>query len=148
MAMTVHCDIVSAEGEIFSGLVEMVIAHGALGDLGIALGHAPLITNLKPGPIRLIKQGGEAEVFYISGGFLEVQPNMVKVLCNVLPTWTKPPLRKPLRLPRRPCMNAAQNSITVLLPHVWPRLQLSCAPSSRSAKSSAVNPSSTCCAID
>ena len=82
MAMTVHCDIVSAEGEIFSGLVEMVIAHGALGDLGIALGHAPLITNLKPGPIRLIKQGGEAEVFYISGGFLEVQPNMVKVLAD------------------------------------------------------------------
>ena len=68
MAMTVHCDIVSAEGEIFSGQVEMVIAHGSLGDLGIALGHAPLITELKPGPIRLIKLGGEAEVFYISGG--------------------------------------------------------------------------------
>ena len=84
MAMTVHCDIVSAEGEIFSGLVEMVIAHGALGDLGIALGHAPLITSLKPGPIRLIKQGGEAEVFYISGGFLEVQPNMVKVLADTV----------------------------------------------------------------
>ena len=84
MAMTVHCDIVSAEAEIFSGLVEMVIAHGALGDLGIALGHAPLITNLKPGPIRLIKQGGEAEVFYISGGFLEVQPNMVKVLADTV----------------------------------------------------------------
>ncbi|NWA04082.1 F0F1 ATP synthase subunit epsilon [Pseudomonas gingeri] len=84
MAMTVHCDIVSAEGEIFSGLVEMVIAHGALGDLGVALGHAPLITNLKPGPIRLIKQGGETEVFYISGGFLEVQPNMVKVLADTV----------------------------------------------------------------
>ncbi|WP_123363598.1 F0F1 ATP synthase subunit epsilon, partial [Pseudomonas chlororaphis] len=66
------------------GLVEMVIAHGELGDLGIALGHAPLITNLKPGPIRLIKQGGEAEVFYISGGFLEVQPNMVKVLADTV----------------------------------------------------------------
>ncbi|EPL15688.1 F0F1 ATP synthase subunit epsilon [Pseudomonas sp. CF161] len=84
MAMTVHCDIVSAEGEIFSGLVEMVIAHGELGDLGIALGHAPLITNLKPGPIRLIKQGGDTEVFYISGGFLEVQPNMVKVLADTV----------------------------------------------------------------
>ena len=84
MAMTVHCDIVSAEGEIFSGLVEMVIAHGALGDLGIALGHAPLITNLKPGPIRLVKQGGEEEVYYISGGFLEVQPNMVKVLADTV----------------------------------------------------------------
>ena len=82
--MTVHCDIVSAEGEIFSGLVEMVIAHGSLGDLGIALGHAPLITELKPGLIRLIKQGGEAEVFYISGGYLEVQPNMVKVLADTV----------------------------------------------------------------
>jgi F-type H+-transporting ATPase subunit epsilon len=82
--MTVHCDIVSAEGEIFSGLVEMVVAHGNLGDLGIAPGHAPLITDLKPGPIRLIKQGGAAEVFYISGGFLEVQPNMVKVLADTV----------------------------------------------------------------
>ncbi|MHA6491817.1 F0F1 ATP synthase subunit epsilon [Pseudomonas borbori] len=84
MAMTVHCDIVSAEGEIFSGLVEMVIAHGNLGDIGIAPGHAPLITDLKPGPIRLVKQGGEAEVFYISGGFLEVQPNVVKVLADTV----------------------------------------------------------------
>ena len=84
MAMTVHCDIVSAEGEIFSGLVEMVIAHGNLGDLGIAPGHAPLITNLKPGPIRLVKLGGEAEVFYISGGFLEVQPSVVKVLADTV----------------------------------------------------------------
>ena len=62
----------------------MVIAHGSLGDLGIALGHAPLITELKPGPIRLIKLGGEAEVFYISGGYLEVQPNMVKVLADTV----------------------------------------------------------------
>jgi len=84
MAMTVHCDIVSAEGEIFSGLVEMVVAHGNLGDLGIAPGHAPLITNLKPGPITLTKQGGSQEVYYISGGFLEVQPNMVKVLADTV----------------------------------------------------------------
>ncbi|MBA4290275.1 MAG: F0F1 ATP synthase subunit epsilon [Pseudomonas sp.] len=84
MAMTVHCDIVSAEGEIFSGLVEMVIAHGNLGDLGITPGHAPLLTDLKPGPIRLIKQGGQAEVYYISGGFLEVQPNVVKVLADTV----------------------------------------------------------------
>ncbi|MBU0807009.1 MULTISPECIES: F0F1 ATP synthase subunit epsilon [Pseudomonas] len=84
MAMTVHCDIVSAEGEIFSGLVEMVIAHGNLGDIGIAPGHAPLITDLKPGPIRLVKLGGESEVFYISGGFLEVQPSMIKVLADTV----------------------------------------------------------------
>ncbi|WP_434628129.1 F0F1 ATP synthase subunit epsilon [Pseudomonas sp. Z6-14] len=84
MAMTVHCDIVSAEGEIFSGLVEFVVAHGELGDLGITMGHAPLITSLKPGPITLTKQGGDKEVFYISGGFLEVQPNMVKVLADTV----------------------------------------------------------------
>ena len=84
MAMTVHCDIVSAEGEIFSGLVEMVIAHGNLGDIGIAPGHAPLITDLKPGPIRLVKLGGETEVCYISGGFLEVQPSVVKVLADTV----------------------------------------------------------------
>ncbi|WOG28112.1 F0F1 ATP synthase subunit epsilon [Endozoicomonas sp. 8E] len=82
MAITVHCDIVSAEEEIFSGLVEMVIATGSLGDLGIAPGHTPLLTDLNPGPIRLITQGGEEEVFYISGGFLEVQPNQIKVLAD------------------------------------------------------------------
>ena len=82
MAMTVHCDIVSAEEELFSGLVEMVVAHGNQGDLGILMGHAPLLTDLKPGPVRVIKQGGEQEVFYISGGFLEVQPSMVKVLAD------------------------------------------------------------------
>ena len=84
MAMTVHCDIVSAEEELFSGLVEMVIAHGHLGDLGILPGHAPLLTDLKPGPVRVIKQGGEEDIFYISGGFIEVQPNMVKVLADTV----------------------------------------------------------------
>jgi len=82
MAISVHCDIVSAEGEIFSGLVENLIAHGNLGDLGIYPGHAPLITVLSPGPIRLTKSGGEEEIFYISGGVLEVQPSMVKVLAD------------------------------------------------------------------
>ena len=84
MAMSVHCDIVSAEEELFSGLVEMVIAHGHLGDLGILPGHAPLLTDLKPGPVRVIKQGGEEDIFYISGGFIEVQPNMVKVLADTV----------------------------------------------------------------
>lgn len=82
MAMTVHCDIVSAEEQLFSGLVEMVVAHGHLGDLGILPNHAPLLSDLKPGPVRVIKQGGEEEIFYISGGFIEVQPNMVKVLAD------------------------------------------------------------------
>ena len=82
MAITVHCDIVSAEEELFSGLVEMVVAHGHIGDLGVLPGHAPLLSTIKPGPVRVIKQGGKEEVFYISGGFIEVQPNMVKVLAD------------------------------------------------------------------
>ena len=82
MAMTVHCDIVSAEKAIFSGLVEMVVAHGSLGDLGIAPGHAPLLTELKPGPVRVTTQAGEEQIFYVSGGFLEVQPRTVTVLAD------------------------------------------------------------------
>jgi|SRR5690606_3190887 F-type H+-transporting ATPase subunit epsilon len=82
MALTVKCDIVSAERQIFSGLVEMVIATGSLGDIGIAYGHAPLLTGIKPGPVRLIKQGGEEEVFFISGGYLEVQPYHITVLAD------------------------------------------------------------------
>lgn len=82
MAMTIHCDIVSAEEEIFSGLVELLVAAGSQGDLGIEYGHAPLLTSLQPGPVRVIKQGGEEEVIYVSGGFLEVQPNVATVLAD------------------------------------------------------------------
>ena len=82
MAMTMHCDIVSAEKSIFSGLVEMVVAAGSLGDLGISPGHAPLLTALIPGPVKLILQNGEEEVFYVSGGFLEVQPGAVTLLSD------------------------------------------------------------------
>lgn len=82
MAMTMHCDIVSAEKSIFSGLVEMVIAAGSIGDLGIAPGHAPLLTGLKPGPVKLIKSDGEEEVFYVSGGYLEVQRGIVTLLTD------------------------------------------------------------------
>jgi F-type H+-transporting ATPase subunit epsilon len=82
MAMTVQCNIVSAEREIFAGLVEMVIVTGSLGDLGIAYGHAPLLTGVKPGPVRVIKQNGDEEVFYVSGGFLEVQPYQITVMAD------------------------------------------------------------------
>ena len=82
MAMTVHCDIVSAERQLFSGLVEIVVASGVEGDLGIMPGHAPLLTRLKPGPVRVKKQNGDEEVFYVSGGFLEVQPKLVTVLAD------------------------------------------------------------------
>lgn len=82
MAMTVHCDIVSAEEEIFSGLIEFVSVTGSLGDLGIYPGHAPLLTELKPGPVELRKQGGEQDIFYVSGGFIEVQPSKIIVLAD------------------------------------------------------------------
>jgi F-type H+-transporting ATPase subunit epsilon len=83
MAMTVHCDIVSAEKAIFSGLVEQIVANGSLGDLGVQYGHAPLLTALKPGPVRVQKQGGEEDIYYVSGGYLEVQPNVVTILADV-----------------------------------------------------------------
>lgn len=82
MAMTVHCDIVSAEQSLYSGLVEMIVAAGTEGDLGIMPGHAPLLTRLKPGPIRIIKQNGQEEIYYVTGGFLEVQPNLVTILAD------------------------------------------------------------------
>ena len=82
MPITIHCDIVSAEQEIFSGRVEMLVATGSLGELGISHGHSPLLTGLIPGPVRIIKQGGEEEIFYVSGGFLEVQPGVVSVLAD------------------------------------------------------------------
>ena len=82
MAMTIHCDIVSAEEAIFSGLVEMLVATGDVGELGVSYGHAPLLTALKPGPVRIVKQGGDEEVYYVSGGFLEVQPGGVSILAD------------------------------------------------------------------
>lgn len=82
MAATVHCSIVSAEEEIFSGLVEMVVATGTVGELGILPGHTPLLTGVKPGPVRLKLEGGGEEVFFASGGFLEVQPNAITILAD------------------------------------------------------------------
>jgi F-type H+-transporting ATPase subunit epsilon len=73
-------DIVSAERAIFSGEVEMVFASGALGELGIAPGHAPLLTSLKPGNIRALLPNKAEEVFFVSSGMLEVQPFIVTVL--------------------------------------------------------------------
>ncbi len=82
MAKTVKCEIVSAEEELFTGEVEMLIAAGTLGDLGIAPGHAPLLTQLAPGPVRLILKGNKEEIFYVSGGMLEVQPNCIIILAD------------------------------------------------------------------
>jgi F-type H+-transporting ATPase subunit epsilon len=82
MSMTIHCDIVSAEEEIFSGLIDMLVATGDLGELGVTYGHAPLLTSLKPGPVRIVTQDGEEHVYYVSGGFLEVQPGVVSILAD------------------------------------------------------------------
>jgi F-type H+-transporting ATPase subunit epsilon len=82
MAHTIKCKIVSAEKALYEGEVQMVIASGELGDLGITPGHAPLITSLKPGPVRLVFEGNEDDLFFVSGGFLEVIPSQVTVLAD------------------------------------------------------------------
>ena len=79
---TIQCDIVSAQEEIFSGKAAMVFATGVVGELGISPRHAPLITQLKPGPIRVQKPDGEEEFYFVGGGILEVQPHMVTVLAD------------------------------------------------------------------
>jgi F-type H+-transporting ATPase subunit epsilon len=79
---TIHVDIVSAEGEIFSGEAEMFFAPGADGDLGIAPRHAPLLTLLKPGEVRVKTPDGQEQHFFFGGGALEVQPAKVTVLAD------------------------------------------------------------------
>jgi len=82
MVKTIQCEIVSAQEAIFSGEATMVFATGTVGELGIAPRHAPLITQLKPGPVRVIKPGGEELFFFVGGGILEVQPHVVNVLAD------------------------------------------------------------------
>lgn len=82
MAISFHLDIVSAEAEIFSGLVEKLFITGSEGDMEIMHGHTPLLTTLKASPVWIIKQNGQEEVFYISGGMLEVQPNVTTILAD------------------------------------------------------------------
>jgi F-type H+-transporting ATPase subunit epsilon len=82
MTMTIHVDIVSAEREIFSGLAEMVFAPAELGEVGISPRHAPLITRLNPGEVRVKVNDNESYPFFISGGLLEVQPHLVTILAD------------------------------------------------------------------
>jgi F-type H+-transporting ATPase subunit epsilon len=79
---TMQVEIVSAEGEIFSGEATMVFAPAQMGDVGIAPRHAPLLTNLRPGDLRVETLEGEEKFFYVTGGVLEVQPHMVTVLAD------------------------------------------------------------------
>lgn len=82
MANSIQVDIVSAEGAIFSGLARMVIAPGAMGEVGILPAHSPLLTRLKPGEIRICPIEGEELFIYVSGGLLEVQPFAITVLAD------------------------------------------------------------------
>jgi F-type H+-transporting ATPase subunit epsilon len=79
---TIYIDIVSAEKEIFSGEVEMVFAPAIMGEIGIAPGHAALITQLAPGEVRVKHSEGNEEGFYVSGGMLEIQPKIVTILSD------------------------------------------------------------------
>lgn len=79
---TIHVDIVSAEGEIHSGDAAMVYAPAGMGEIGIAPRHAPLITTLKPGDVRIEDTDGKEHFFYITGGLIEVQPHLVTVLAD------------------------------------------------------------------
>ena len=82
MASTIHVDIVSAEAEIHSGEATMVVVTGEEGELGIAPRHAPLLTRIKPGQVRVMLPEGGEEFYYVSGGLLEVQPHVVTVLAD------------------------------------------------------------------
>ncbi|HHM04635.1 MAG TPA: F0F1 ATP synthase subunit epsilon [Gammaproteobacteria bacterium] len=82
MAMTIHVDIVSAEAEIFSGSAAMVFAPAVMGEVGIMPRHAPLLTRIKPGEVRVRKDDGSEEFFFVSGGMLEVQPHVVTILAD------------------------------------------------------------------
>ena len=79
---TFHLDIVSAEKSIFSGTVDSLVATGELGELGIAPGHAPLLTRLKPGTVKVTDHDGNVEHYYVSGGMLEVQPHVTTILAD------------------------------------------------------------------
>jgi len=82
MSNTIQCDIVSAHQKIFSGDAVMLIASGVAGELGITPRHAPLMTTLKPGPVRVLLPDGEESMFFVGGGILEVMPHLVTVLAD------------------------------------------------------------------
>lgn len=82
MALSFHLNIVSAEAEIFSGLIEKLFVSAVMGDMEVMHGHAALLTMLKAGPVWVVKQNGQEEVFYISGGMLEVQPTLTTLFAD------------------------------------------------------------------
>ena len=83
MSKTMKCDIVSAEKAIWSGQAAQVYATGVSGELGIYPRHTPLITQIKPGPVRVVDEGGDEQFFFCGGGIIEVQPHIVTVLADI-----------------------------------------------------------------
>jgi len=79
---TIKVDVVSAESEIFRGTAKLVVVSGEMGELGIAPRHAPLITRIKPGQVRVVLENDEEQFFYVSGGILEVQPQVITILAD------------------------------------------------------------------
>lgn len=82
MAMTMHINIVSAENEIYSGTITQVFAPAEMGEVGVMPRHAPMLSTLKPGVVRVITQDGSEQSFYVSGGILEIQPHVVTILSD------------------------------------------------------------------
>ncbi len=82
MTKTITCDIVSAEEELFSGKITWLSVMGSQGELGIKPGHAPLLTAITPGPVHLYGVDGKEEIFYLSGGYIEVLPKEIKILAD------------------------------------------------------------------
>jgi F-type H+-transporting ATPase subunit epsilon len=82
MTSSIHCSIVSAEQEIFAGTVQRVVATGTLGEIGVYPGHTPLLTGIQPGPVKLVLEDGSEEIFFASGGFLEIQPTSITLLTD------------------------------------------------------------------
>ena len=82
MAMTMQVNIVSAEKEIFSGVVTQVFAPAEMGEVGVMPRHAPMLSTLKPGVVRVLSQEGKEQTFYVSGGILEIQPHVVTILSD------------------------------------------------------------------
>lgn len=82
MAMTMHVNIVSAENEIYSGTVTQVFAPAEMGEVGVMPRHAPMLSTLKPGEVRVVAQNGEEQSFFVSGGILEIQPHIVTILSD------------------------------------------------------------------
>ena len=82
MAMTIHVNIVSAEKEIYSGTVIQVFAPAEMGEVGVMPRHAPMLSTLKPGVVRVLLQDGDEQAFYVSGGILEIQPHVVTILSD------------------------------------------------------------------